>query len=244
MIKNKLVYLTIDDCPSEDFKRKVDFLASKSIPTIFFCIGKLMKERKNLVIYAIKKGFIIGNHSYNHISFSKLSLKEAMKEIKKADEIIEELYKTSGISRPIKVFRFPELDKGAGTNNYPYFGIRNPKVRKLQEYLKNLGYRQPKFKNLNYEWYRKAKLDKCFDVDCTYDSYDWTVSDKSYEHGIRSLNDVLKRMDENNPEGMRGLNFVGSSDIIMMHDHDSIKDFFIPMINKLIQKNVKFGKFI
>lgn len=239
----KIVYLTIDDAPSSDFKRKVDYLSSKNIPAIFFCIGRLLKKRRRVVIYAIKKGFIIGNHSYSHTPFSKLSLVEAKKEIKKTDEIIEELYKKAGVKRPIKVFRFPELDKGDGNKNYPNIDWNHPKVKALQEYLKRLGYRQPKFKNITYKWYKKVRLDKCVDVDCTYDSYDWTVSDKSYEHGIRTLKDLLARMDENVPEGGRGLNFKESADIIMMHDHSNIKEMFVPMIEKLIKKGVKFGNF-
>lgn len=236
----KITYLTIDDCPSADFKRKVDFLSSKKIPAIFFCIGRLLELRGEFAIYAIKKGFIIGNHSYSHTPFSKLSIAEANEEIKKTDEIIEQLYEKAGVERPIKVFRFPELDKGCGNKDYPNINWDHPKVKALQEYLKKLGYKQPRFKGINYKWYKKAGLDKCMDVDCTFDSYDWTVSDKSYQHGIRDLKDLLARMDEDVPEGMRGLNFKASSDIIMMHDHEEIKDFFIPMIEKLLRKGVRF----
>ena len=244
MMKMKTAYLTIDDGPSSDFKRKVDYLSSKKISAIFFCIGKLLEKRKKIVIYAIKKGFIIGNHSYSHIPFSKLSLIECKKEIKRTDEIIEQLYKEVRVKRLIKVFRFPELDKGVGNESYPKIDWNNPKVKALQEYLKKLGYRQPKFKNINYKWYKKAGLHKSIDVDCTYDSYDWTVADKNYEHGIKNLKDLFARMDENVPEGMRGLNFKGSSDIIMMHDDPRIKDIFIPMIEKLLKKGIKFQNFI
>ena len=51
----KIAYLTIDDAPSNDFKRKVDYLLSKSIPAIFFCRGNLMEKRPEVVTYAIKK---------------------------------------------------------------------------------------------------------------------------------------------------------------------------------------------
>jgi len=244
LVKGKIAYLTIDDSPSSDFRRKVNYLSSKKIPAIFFCIGKLLEKRKRVVIHAIKKGFIIGNHSYSHIPFSKLTLVKAKKEIKKTDEIIEWLYKEAKVKRPIKVFRFPELDKGAGNKSYPNVNWNNPKVKALQTYLKKLGYKQPKFKNINYRWYKKAGLDKCIDVDCTYDSYDWTVSDKSYEHGIKSLKDLLNRMDENVPEGGRGLNFKKSADIIMMHDHPKLKEMFIPMIKKMLRKNIKFQSFV
>ena len=156
----KIAYLTVDDCPSSDFKRKVDFLLLKNIPAIFFCIGKLMEKRKKVIIYAIKKGFIIGNHSYSHIPFSKLSLREAKREIKKTDEIIEQLYKGAGIKRPIKVFRFPNLDKGDGNKNYPFVDWNNPKVKALQEYLRKLGYKTlSEFKYL-VEWLSGSDIPK------------------------------------------------------------------------------------
>jgi peptidoglycan/xylan/chitin deacetylase (PgdA/CDA1 family) len=236
----KEAYLTIDDAPSEDFKRKVAYLSFKRIPAIFFCIGKLMERRPKQVIYAIRNNFVIGNHSYSHIPFSKLSLIEAKKEIKRTDEIIEDLYNKAKVERKIKVFRFPELDKGDGNEDYPKINWGCPKVKALQEYLKELGYQQPQFKGINYKWYRKAGLNKCVDVDCTYDSYDWAVANKSYELGIKTIRDLFERMEEDKPEEMRGLNFEGSSDIIMMHDDVRIKELFIPLIEKLLEKGIKF----
>ncbi len=46
-------------------------------------------------MFAIKKGFIIGNHSYAHPHFSKITKEEAFEQIKKTDKIIEEVYKKS-----------------------------------------------------------------------------------------------------------------------------------------------------
>jgi len=223
----KIAYLTIDDAPSSDFKRKVDYLYKQKIPAIFFCNGKLLEKRPQDIVYAIKKDFIIGNHAYSHPNFSKLTLKKYLEQIKRTDEIIEELYKKAGVKRPIKVFRFPYLEKG-GANK-----------KAIQETLKKLGYTQPKFKDINYKWYKKEGLNKDIDVYPSYDTYDWTVADKSYEFGIKSLEDLFARMNENVPEGCRGLNFKGSNEIIMMHDDPRIKEMFIPMINKLKSK-VKF----
>ena len=53
MVK-KNVYLTIDDAPSKDFREKIDFLISKNIPAIIFCVGNKIEDRSEDVIYAIK----------------------------------------------------------------------------------------------------------------------------------------------------------------------------------------------
>ena len=59
----KIAYLIIDDGPSKDMKKKVDFLVSKKIPAIWFCRGDYLEKRPEAAVYAIKKGHIIGNHS-------------------------------------------------------------------------------------------------------------------------------------------------------------------------------------
>jgi len=110
----KIAYLTIDDCPSIDMKRKVNFLLEKRIPAIWFCRGELLEKRQQVVIYAIRKGFVIGNHSYDHPHFSEIPLEECFRQIKVTDELIEAVYEKAGIERPAKVFRFPWGDKGGG----------------------------------------------------------------------------------------------------------------------------------
>ena len=225
----KIAYLTIDDAPSSDFKRKVDYLYKQKIPAIFFCIGKLLDKRPKDIIYAIKKGFIIGNHSYDHPYFSFITLKKAYEQIRKTDDLIEDLYKKAGKKRPIKVFRFPFLRKG-GLNR-----------RAIQEVLKKLGYIQPKFDNINYKWYKRKGFLKDIDVYPSYDTMDWTTIEKRPIFGVRGLQEVLARIDEDVPEGCRGINYKDSNDIIMMHDYNNPKHtkMFIPMIEKLKSK-VKF----
>jgi len=68
-------------------------LLKKNIPAIFFCIGKNMAKYEDDLIYAINNGFIIGNHAFNHKHFSDLNLKDAYKEIRDTDKIIELLSK-------------------------------------------------------------------------------------------------------------------------------------------------------
>jgi peptidoglycan-N-acetylglucosamine deacetylase len=224
---NKIGYLTIDDAPTNDFRNKVNFLLKNKIPAIFFCIGKSINpSREKEIIYAIEKGFLIGNHSWSHPNFSKLSKKKIKEEIIKTDELLDRLYKEAKAKRKIKVFRFPYLQKGS----------KNKKI--IQQILKELGYRQPNFKNITITPYNEEKGD--LNISCTYDTMDWTAADGSAEFGIKTLQDLFNRMDENVPDEYRTLNHKGSNDIIMMHDDDRIKNMFQPLIKRMIEKEIKF----
>lgn len=119
MIK-KIAYLTIDDAPSTCLKEKVDYLYNKKIPAIFFCEGERMQKRIDLVEYAINKGFIIGNHAWDHPYFSNLSLENCFKQIKDTDNLINKIYKKAGRKRPANYFRFPYGDKGGNQSGDDY----------------------------------------------------------------------------------------------------------------------------
>jgi len=231
MVK-KVAYLTIDDGPSKDFKEKVDFLLSKNIPAIFFCRGDFSEQRPDAVIYAIKKGFIIGNHSYSHSTFSDLTLEQCFEEIQKTDRMIDNLYKKAGVKRPAKFFRFPHGDKGALNNS----GAFEP----IQRFLRKLGYAQPRFEKITYKYYR-GFLDDA-DWYWTYDVLEYAVLEKEYRqlYGIDSLEKVLERMDEDVPEGNRGLNYPKSEEIILVHDHHETTNMFKPIIERLLAKGIIF----
>lgn len=168
----KLVYLTIDDSPSKNMMEKADYLLKKRIPAIFFCIGHLMEKNPDAILYAIKKGFIIGNHSYSHPFFSKIPLEQCYQEIAKTDKIIENLYSKANKKRPAKLFRFPYGDKGGQFINTIVLDksiminqpIGKKKKNKIQRFLKDLGYSQPKFDNINYKYFKKFNLNKDQDI--------------------------------------------------------------------------------
>lgn len=237
----KIAYLTIDDSPSENMKEKVEFLMSKKIPAIWFCRGDFLEKRPEPVIFAIKNGFVIGNHSYSHPHFSEIPLKQCLEEIEKTDKIIEEIYKKTRVKRPGKVFRFPYGDKGGGDDTEKGWPEnRKDFIQTLQDFLKKLGYTQPKFKGINYQWYKKAGLLKDRDVYWTYDCLEWAVFRKNHLFGIDSLEKVFERMEEDVPEGCRGLNFPGSEEIILIHDHPESTPLFKPIIERLLSKGIEF----
>ena len=224
----KQAYLTIDDSPTIDFKHKVNFLLEKNIPCVFFCEGQRILDFMDDVITAITKGFAIENHSWNHPDFDTLTQEEIRSQIVRTDTLIDELYHRAGIIRDQKLFRFPYLRKGAENKSF------------AQSVLEELGYTQPHFSTITYEWYQQEGFQNELDVVCTYDSMDWTVANGSHMFGIKNLQDLLMRMDENEPEGRRGLNYPYSNEIIMMHDIPSISSCFNPMIERLLEKGIKF----
>jgi peptidoglycan/xylan/chitin deacetylase (PgdA/CDA1 family) len=73
-MRQKIAYLTIDDAPVTDMKEKIDFLASEGIRAIWFCQGNKLVKFPDQAIYVIKKGHIIGNHSYDHSNFSAIMI--------------------------------------------------------------------------------------------------------------------------------------------------------------------------
>jgi len=106
--------------------------------------------------------------------------------------------------------------------------------------LKELGYTQPMFNGITYQYYKKAGLLDDIDWHWTYDTMDWATINKNPKYGINSLEEVLKRMEEDVPEGCRGLNYPKSEEIILIHDHRKTSHIFEPIINRLIEKGITF----
>jgi peptidoglycan/xylan/chitin deacetylase (PgdA/CDA1 family) len=244
----KVGYLTIDDAPTDDFLRKINFLISKNIPAIFFCRGEDLEKNPEDVITAIGKGFVIGNHSYDHPHFSKIPLKDCFHQIKRTDEIIDDIYKEANVTRPAKLFRFPYGDKGSGLDaeqGWPEDKDKRLFMQGIQNYLKKLGYSQPIFENISYKWYIDAGLHKDVDIYWTYYTFDCEVAAYREDgtenpHGYRTFYNLKKRMDEDFPEECRGLNYRGSNDIILLHDCPGIEDLFTLLINALLDKGIYF----
>ena len=222
-IKN--IYLTIDDSPSCDMKMKIDFLFHNSITAIWFCQGNGMEKMPEEIMYAIKKGFIIGNHSYSHPKFSALSLDEATEQIYRTDTIIEDLYQRAGIQRPAKLFRFPIGDNGKKA------GCEHAKA--IQKYLKDSGYNQLDFKKNNLDpQYNGTSHD--VDIFWDFDSkeYRFFLGNEKYKKWNKQK--IIERLDNyfNKPSDR--------NKIMLVHDHHETTDLFVQIIEHLIKKGVSF----
>jgi peptidoglycan/xylan/chitin deacetylase (PgdA/CDA1 family) len=242
MMTKKIAYLTIDDAPSLTMNEKADYLSRKGIPAVWFCRGDFLEQWPNLAIHAIQKGFVLGNHSYNHLHFSELGLDECLTQIRRTDEIIEALYKSAGVKRPTKCFRFPYGDKGGQKGSqvcesYSEAGLERKQT--LQTYLRQLGYTQPRWEEVTYRDYRTSVRD---DIDWywTYDVLDWSILAKEPVFGINSLEKVFERMDGEGPGGYEGLTSGDSAEIVLMHDHTETAAYFEPIVERLLGKGLVF----
>ncbi|MDO4692475.1 MAG: polysaccharide deacetylase family protein [Porphyromonadaceae bacterium] len=96
------VALTFDDGPSVYTSRLLDILKQEGVKATFFVLGKSAAVQKQTMKRMAEEGHNIGNHSYDHKNFAKISLDEARRQIERTDEIVSEV---AGL-KP-SYFRFP-----------------------------------------------------------------------------------------------------------------------------------------
>jgi len=242
---SKVAYLTIDDAPSGDFCNKLEFLEDQGIKAVWFCMGNYLERRPDAIMDAIRAGHIIANHTYSHPACSSLSLDQVFAEIRACDVVIDELYQRAGIPRRHRFFRFPYGDKGDlrhGDNFSPQSQSAEGQERHqaIQEYLRKLGYTQPRFPDVTYPYFRNAGLLEDVDWYWTYDSMDWSAFSETPMHGIDSPETVMARTQENLPDEGRGLFYANSAEIILVHDQDG-HPFAPQLFRDLIERFLEMG---
>ncbi|MEO1516059.1 MAG: polysaccharide deacetylase family protein [Bacteroidota bacterium] len=251
----KGAYLTIDDSPSKDMQAKVDFLFQQQIPAVFFCRGDFMEADPEPVIQAIRKGFVIANHSYNHPHFSDLDMDEAHLEIQQTHELIDRLYQEADVNRPANWFRFPFGDKGDGRYGLVLNPLTDPRGQNrkaiIQAMLRHLGYDQPRFPQLSYQYYQQTGLATDADWHWTYDTMEWSLTLARPLKGLERLEGLLKRMDDPAPKDVRGQQSQGknrwlsssSTEVILLHDHEETTSIFEALIEGFVQRGIQFLPF-
>ncbi|MDF2835048.1 MAG: polysaccharide deacetylase [Paenibacillus sp.] len=92
----KQVALTFDDAPDPRFTPQIlDVLARYRVCATFFVVGERAAKHPELLRRIVNEGHIVGNHSYNHPVFSKLSINKFQSQIWQTDEVIRRI---AGIS--------------------------------------------------------------------------------------------------------------------------------------------------
>ncbi len=99
---DKRIALTFDDGPSIKTKELVDLLEELDVKATFFVLGTNVKQHPDELIYISNHNHEIGNHSYSHPDFKKISVESGINEINKTQE---EIFKV--IKRYPRIFRFP-----------------------------------------------------------------------------------------------------------------------------------------
>jgi peptidoglycan/xylan/chitin deacetylase (PgdA/CDA1 family) len=83
------IALTFDDGPSAKLTSKLlDLLGAHHIKATFFVIGQNVADHPEIVARAAREGHEIGNHSWSHPAFAKMSDEAVRRELQKTDDAI------------------------------------------------------------------------------------------------------------------------------------------------------------
>lgn len=90
--RNKMIALTFDDVPDPRFTPQLlDVLRKYEVKATFFVVGSRAEKHPALVERMIREGHVVGNHSYNHPEFGKLSVNAFRNQILRTENIISPL---------------------------------------------------------------------------------------------------------------------------------------------------------
>ena len=111
--KNEIA-ITFDDGPHENTPLLLDILARNQVKAAFFCIGKNISGRENLLKRITNEGHVIGNHSYSHSNMIDLwPLNKLVADVTQAEN---EIQKATG--KKCRLFR-------------PPYGVTTPLIARL-----------------------------------------------------------------------------------------------------------------
>ncbi len=220
--------LTMDDFATKNIPAIVDYLEEKHIPVILFACGKNVEKHYDEAIYAIKKGIVVGNHSYSHPNFSHISIEDGIKEIKKCEEVLNKLYNDAGMPRRYRPFRFPYGDKG-GDNK-----------ASLQKYLNEEGFDKVDDTAISYPWWKENGLDRDIDTFWTFDFAEYNIRPNS---GF-TLDDVFKRMYDQNPKSGAPLFAPDCYNMLLFHSHDEteemVPEYYRIILDECLKNGIEF----
>lgn len=217
--------LTIDDVSSENTPAIVDYLCEKNIPVIMFMVGEWAQKHPDELIYALKHGNVVGNHSYSHPHFSELNFDECVKEIDKNEEVLDRFYEKAGVERKFRPFRFPYGDKGGSNKDL------------IQNYLSEKGFDKVNDTRIRYPFWKEQGLDKDIDTLWTFDFAEYNIRPGS---GF-TADDVIKRIHDPAPAQGAPLLEDGGEHILLLHAHDETEDLVPGYYRIFIEEALKNG---
>ena len=222
--------LTIDDFSSPNTPALVDYLKEKGITAIFFAVGQNVEAYYEEAIYALKNGMIVGNHSYSHPAFSAISLQECIGEIEKCNQVLDRLYRDSGVERTWRPFRFPYGDKG-GANKAA-----------LQQYFRENGFHKVDDTHIPYPWWKEYSMDTDIDTFWTFDFEEYRLwQDPSF-----TRESIWQKMHNQNPEAGGVLFAPNNRHLILMHDFAETEKimpgYYRVLIDHLLENGLVFDK--
>src|SRR5437879_11290752 len=89
-VDGSYIAMTFDDGPSATLTPKLlDILAAHQIKATFFVIGENVAEHPEIVARAAREGHEIGNHSWSHPNFGKMSDDGVRSQLQRTDDAIK-----------------------------------------------------------------------------------------------------------------------------------------------------------
>jgi len=199
-------------------RTRVDFLLRQGVETaVWFCECQYMETNLDSVIYALEKGFTIGNHASSHSAFSQLSIAEACAEIEQTEELIRTAHSQAGREDCPLYFRFPYGDKGDGGR--PAEVLPDPQLaahrKAIQVFLKERGYKPPPwdYQLVDSSYHQPGDVDWLW----TFESKDWRcrVNENNTHRAPETLEryrrEFLRPLSSSLPEQVQ---------VLLIHDHD------------------------
>lgn len=90
--ETKRVALTFDDGPHPVYTVELlDGLAERGVCATFFVIGENIPGNEEIIRRMDMEGHLIGNHTYDHVKISDLSVEEACGQVEKTSALIHEI---------------------------------------------------------------------------------------------------------------------------------------------------------
>lgn len=84
------VVITFDDGPNPNTTELIlKRLNDNSIKSIFFCVGNNINKYPQIATAIVEEGHLIGNHTYNHKILTRINYSETINELRKTNEIIQ-----------------------------------------------------------------------------------------------------------------------------------------------------------
>ncbi len=219
------IMLTVDDIPDCVTIPLLDYLLEQGIRPVMFTIGELAEENYDTLLYVLKKGIIVGNHSWTHPDFSTLSLEDCISEIEKTEKLLDKAYRDAGVERRYKLFRFPFLNKG-GENK-----------EKLQEYLRDHGFTKVDDRGVTAPEYIGGNNNNEIDTFCSYDIMEYMI-----RPGEKTIEEIIDRLDSGTP----GQDIIGDEGehLVLFHSHHETEaeapGYYKTIIGHLLERGVEF----
>jgi peptidoglycan/xylan/chitin deacetylase (PgdA/CDA1 family) len=83
------LHLSFDDGPNPVHTPPLlELLAEHGARATFFLIGRHAEENRVLAQRIVDEGHVLGNHSYSHPHFERLSLQEQLDEVERAEQVL------------------------------------------------------------------------------------------------------------------------------------------------------------